>query len=224
MNILGLFWPMRESEGVINPNDLFASYGNSVAEIRNGEATKEDVKLLAVSWKMFDGEAARRTTIDSRASAIMPALGLVVTVVTGVGFTTLKDNTISLDARIVVLAAFVIGLVYLVRTMLLVFLVHGKVYRGTIDPSEVAPPQQISEGEVSPYDRAIAVKLLGYTIGNYKANNVQSDNLFVAQQTFRNAIIILALGGLIAVILIFAHGFAAAPAENPMKPIPIVDI
>jgi hypothetical protein len=224
MSILGFLWPMRAEEGVINPEELFHNYEASLTEIEKGKPTTDDVKLLAQSWKMFDNETGRRTTIDSRASAIMPALGLVVTVVTGVGFTILKDNTISLDARIVILAAFVIALVYLVRTMLLVFLVHGKVYRGTLDPSEIVPPQQVPAGEASPYDRAIAIKLLGYTIGNYKANNTQSDNLFVAQQVFRNAIITLALGGVITVILIFAHGSVEAPTENTPKPVPVIDI
>jgi hypothetical protein len=53
----------------------------------------------------------------------------------------------------------------------------------------------------SAYAREYAVKLLRYTIGNYKANNQQMDALSVAQRCFRNALIVLVAGGCITAAL-----------------------
>jgi hypothetical protein len=220
MSIRDFLWPERSKESDLNPETLFRTYEDAVAQISAKKPTADDAKLLAQSWKLFDNEAGRRATIDSRAAAIMPALSLVVTLITGVGFTVLKDNTISLGARSVVFAAFLIALIYLIRTMLLVFLVHGKVYRSTLDPSQIIPPGGLAKEAVSPYDRMIACKLLSYTIRNYRTNNVQSDNLFVAQKAFRNAILTLALGGVVAVILIFGHSLFGSLLEAPTKLLP----
>src|SRR5262245_33187528 len=88
----------------------------------------------------------------------MPAISLAATLVSGVGFTVLKDATLPIDARLIILVSYFITLVYLVRTMLLLFVIHGDVCRYTPDPSDLPTPAY--PGATSPYDRGLACKIL----------------------------------------------------------------
>jgi hypothetical protein len=209
-----MFWPLRDEPAKINPADVFRIYDDAILGMEQGSPSADDSKLLAQSWKIFDNEAARRTTIDTRAAAMMPAITLAATLVTGVGFSVLKDESIPALARCVILASFLLALVYLVRTMVLLFKIHGKVFRSTLDPSDLPPP--LSRARTSSYDRKIACKILRYTVANYRVNNLQTDTLFVAQHAFRNAIIVIVLGGAIAGIVIFLN-LMTAPA-SPLLP------
>jgi hypothetical protein len=110
----------------------------------------------------------------------------------------------------------VLALVYLVRTAVLLFSIHGKVFRSTLDPSDLTPPSFHSRTATSPYERKLACKILRYTVANYRVNNIQSDTLFVAQHAFRNAIIVVVVGGALAGILIFLA--TLVPSANPLLP------
>jgi hypothetical protein len=180
---------------------------------------------LAQSMKLFDNESARRNSIDSRAGAIMSAIGLAATLVTGVGFTVLKDVSIPPLARVIFLLGFVPSLVYLLRTMLLLFQIQGDVTRNTPDPSDLPtapadlrPIAEVPAGAadnataLSVYDRRLACKIMTYTVENYKVNNVESDALFVAQRAFRNAIISIVLSGTVAGIVTFLNTLTPAVA------------
>ena len=218
MKILSFIWRRRGEDAEFNPELIFRAYEESISDIESSGPTSEDAKLLAQAWKLFDNEGARRSTIDTRASMLMPAISLAVTLVTGIGFTVLKDNTVSVDARVIILTTVVLALFYLLRTILMLFMIHGKVYRNTLDPSDIALPLVSSRSRASSFDRKIACKLLRYTVANYRANNVQSDNLFVAQHSFRNAILIVALGGTIATCMLFLKSLngSGADAATPM--------
>jgi hypothetical protein len=204
VSVLDFLWPRRSDVSDLNPAYYFASYENAVYDMERAAPSADDPKLLAQSWKIFDNEAGRRNSIDTRAGALMPAISLAATLVTGVGFTVLKDATLPIAAQWVILATYLLALVYLVRTMQLLFVIHGRIFRHTPDPSDL-PTLAAGAAAVSPYDRVLACKIMRYTIENYQINNVQSDALFVAQRTFRNAIIAVAIGGTIAGIMIFLH-------------------
>ncbi|HLG83063.1 MAG TPA: hypothetical protein VKY22_18775 [Bradyrhizobium sp.] len=205
MSIITFLWPMRSDTADLNSPAIFTGYRQAVTDIERGTPSADDEKLLAQSWKIFDNESARRTSIDTRAGALMPAISIAATLVTGVAFTVLKDTALSPMARWGVLATIAGALVYLIRTMLLLFVVHGRVFRNTPDPSDLPTPAGVAAGATSPYDRSLACKVMRYTISNYEINNVQSDALFVAQQTFRNAILIVAIGGTIVGWMIFEN-------------------
>jgi hypothetical protein len=213
MSLLDFLWPQRNDPAAINPAQSFAVYENAVHDMERAAPSADDPKLLAQAWKIFDNDAGRRTSIDTRAGALMPAISLAATLVTGVGFSVLKEAALPAEARWVILATYVLALIYLVRTMLFLFVIHGRVFRYTPDPADLPTPAPLPgavAGAASPYDRTLACKIMRYTIENYQINNVQSDALFVAQKTFRNAIIAVSAGGIVAGILIFLHTLAPA--------------
>lgn len=220
MNPFYVLWPWRQKPGTLNPADVFAVYQKALTAMENSPASADDAKLLAQSWKLFDNEAARRNSIDTRAAATMPAITLAATLVTGVGFTILKDVSLPPSSRWIILVSFLISLIYLVRTMLLLFLIHGAISRYTPDPSDLVtypndlrPAAGAGAAAVSLYDRRLACKIMNYTVNNYKINNIWSDALFVAQRAFRNAIIAVVLGGIAAAGVIFLN--TLAPAVPP---------
>lgn len=211
-------WPRQAVEQNINPQAPFAKYEAAIEDIRNAAPTSDDPKLLAQSWKIFDNEAARRNSIDTRASAMMPAISLAATLVTGVGFTIFKDATLAASATLIIMATYLVALVYLVRTMILVFRIHGQVFRNTPDPSDLPVPESVAANPPPPsgYDRILACKIMTYTVLNYKVNNVQSDLLFVAQRTFRNAIFTITMGGALAGIVLVV---LQKPVPENLKPL-----
>ncbi len=213
MTIPRFLWQWCDDPVAVNPPAIFKTYDDAIEKMETDPASNDDTKLLAQSWKIFDNEGARRTTIDSRAAAMMPSLSLAATLVTGVGFSVLKDDTIPVPGRWIILAAFLLALVYLVRTMVLLFKILGKVYRSTLDPSDLPP---LPDAIPSLYDRHIACQVLRCVVANYKANNIQSDMLFAAQHAFRNAVIVIVLGGAIGGLVIFAAALTAPP--NPPPP------
>jgi hypothetical protein len=226
MSLWYLLWPRQNNPATLNPDEVFARYVGAIDRMANTPPSADDQKLLAQSMKLFDNESARRNSIDSRAGAIMSAIGLAATLVTGVGFTVLKDVSIPPLARVIFLLGFVPSLVYLLRTMLLLFQIQGDVTRNTPDPSDLPtapadlrPIAEVPAGAadnataLSVYDRRLACKIMTYTVENYKVNNVESDALFVAQRAFRNAIISIVLSGTVAGIVTFLN--ALTPAVAP---------
>jgi hypothetical protein len=227
MNLCYLLWPRRKNSATLNPADVFGRYVTAIDGMANTPPSADDEKLLAQSWKLFDNESARRNSIDTRAAAIMSAIGLAATLVTGVGFTVLKDVSIPPLARLIFLLGYVPSLAYLVRTMLLLFQIQGEVTRSTPDPSDLptapADLRPIAEALVraanvntaasSAYDRRLACKIMTYTVQNYKVNNEVLEALFVAQRAFRNAILVIVLFGTLAGIVTFLN--ALTPAVAP---------
>lgn len=211
MKILDMIWPRCSNPGGLNPADIFACYKKAVDDIEQAGPSADDSVLLTQSWKIFDDESSRRSSIDTRAGAIMPAISLAAALVTGIGFNVLRDATLPMHAQWIILATYVLALTYLVRTMLLLFGIHGKVFRHSPDPSDLPTPTVNTPGELpatSPYNRMLACKIMRYTIANYQVNNIQSDALFVAQKTLRNAIITIATGGAAAGTRIFLQAMA----------------
>ena len=176
---IDIIWLRRSKPSDINPPYLFAGYENAIFDMERAPATNDDPKLLAQAWKVFDNDGTRRNSIDGRAGALMPAISLIATLVTGVGFSVLKDTTLPPDARYVILATLLLSLIYLLRTMILIFVIHGRIFRFTPDPSDLPVPPTPAAGS-SLYDRQIACKIMRYTVENFQINNIQSDALFVA--------------------------------------------
>ena len=77
--------------------------------------------------------------------------------------------------------------------------------RATPDPNDLPTPPAASP---SPYHRQLAVKILRYTVYNFRINNRMVNRLWVAQKCFRNALIVLVAGGIVTTTLFIA----AAPA------------
>jgi hypothetical protein len=184
------------------------AYERAIKTIQDGAPTENDPKLLELSLKLFDNAASRGASIDSRAGAMMSAISLAAALITGVGFTTLKDtNSLNYGAFLVIFITLIVALSYLTGTAVLLFKIQGPVRRATLDPSDVVPPapaktsaysRAVAAAKTSAYSRAVAVRVLIYTTHNYKANLKVVSQLWNAQKCFRNGLFALVFGGMVA--------------------------
>lgn len=216
---LNEIWPRATAEVELNPTDIFSQYDDTISQLTASTRPTDDEALLNFTTKLFDNDAARRTSIDTRAGALMPAITIAVTLVSGVGFSALKDvPKFSSAAAWCIFITYIIALAYLSRTVIRTFQILGLVERNTPGPLDVVPSSEpnldttrLDVGyrvlEASAYKREYAIKLLSYTVRNYRANNRQMDSLAIAQRCFRNALIVIVIGGCIAAsIYMFASG------------------
>ena len=218
-DILGEIVPLPTPEAQLNPQPLFDHYAQAVHAIDTAPAGEDDDKLLDLSLKLFDNDAARRTSIDTRAGSMMSAITLAATLVTGVGFTTF-NSVGGLSSKVFwsLLATFVLALIYLTVTIILLFQIQGRRFRATPDPSDLPTPPALPNVPVpanpppvnapappaappSRYPRQIAVRMLNYTIYNYRVNNQVINRLWIAQKCFRNALVVLVIGGIATTLL-----------------------
>ena len=84
--------PLPTSQQQLNPPWAFDDYRNAINTIQQTAASADDPKLLDLSLKLFDNDAGRRTSNQSRPGSMTSAITLAATLVTGVGFTTLRDT------------------------------------------------------------------------------------------------------------------------------------
>lgn len=191
--------PLPIPEDRLNPPPIFQVYEDAVTVISGSPASPDDPKLLDLSLKLFDADASRRASIDSRAGSMMSSITLAATLVTGVGFTSFKDaSALSPVAFWALFLTFVLTLLFLTATTLMLFQIQGRLYRSTPDPADLATP---APAEPSAYPRQVATRILRYTIANYKVNNRVVTRLWIAQKCFRNALVVLVAGGILTALL-----------------------
>ena len=65
--VLSEIIPVPLSEDHLNPPAIFAAYDMAITTIQEGAASLDDPKLLDLSLRLFDGDAGRHTSIDTRA-------------------------------------------------------------------------------------------------------------------------------------------------------------
>jgi len=211
--------PLPAAEQRLNPAAIFDGYAQAIDAVANTAELTNAAKLLDLSTKLFETDGARRLSIDSRAASMMPAIALAATLVTGVGFSTLKDTSgLSIAAFCAMSFTLLITLVYLVLTVVLLFWIQGSIVRSTPDPIDVSHALTAAQNA---YDRDVAVRLLRYTVSNYKVNNRATNSLQIAQKCLRNALLILVVGGIATVIIMFVR--PVAPRGTALAQVLAVD-
>jgi hypothetical protein len=188
--------PLTPSESELNPASIFAQYTVAIDALKAGVPGNDDKTLLSSSERLYDGEVARHSSIDGRASGLMSAIGIAATLVTGLGLTTLSDvANLSPPGYVVVLVVYIAVLVYLAATAVIAFRVQGYMPRSMPDPTDLTPDAGINQ------TRSIACRLMDYTVRNYRENNRAAYLLYSGQKCFRNAVLVLVLGGLLSALI-----------------------
>lgn len=199
-------WPKPEQESLINPDNVFKPYFDALDMLFPDNPHPDDEKLYKVCRQLFDSESDRRTSIDNRAGVLMPATGIIVALVAGIGLAILKEyQSLSYQTIISIMATYIMSLLYMFATIYRILKIHGSVSRYTLGPDDVVPSAVSSNGnrQISVLERHVARKLLWYTIKNYKINNRQMASLVAAQNSLRNSIIVLVVGSIAAVFFVF---------------------
>lgn len=182
--------PVPRRDRTINPPELFAGYETRLAELRD-DARIADDELLEQARKMWADQEARLSSIDSRAGRLMAAAGIAASLTTtAVGQ---KGFFGSAAGNPLLVVAYVLALAYFAYCILIALRVHGRRRRYKIGPDDLVPVRAPS------YARHLALELPASLIKNYQSDNRQVEALHMAQWAFRNAVILLVLGGVTAV-------------------------
>jgi hypothetical protein len=177
----------------------FDAFEAAVTAIETAAATADDPKLLDLSLRLFDNEVAGRAGTYARAATMMSTITLAATLVTGGGFSALRDTGgLSRSTVWAMFLTIVVVLLYLTATILLLFRVQNGVSWGTPDPSDLPNPPAAG---LSADQSRIAAKLLRCTVFNYRVNNRATNDLRVAQKYFRNGLLVLVAGGVLTTAL-----------------------
>lgn len=181
--------PVPRRDRTINPPHLFERYETRIAELRD-DPRIPDGELLEQARKMWADQEARLSSIDSRAGQLMAAAGIAASLTTtAVG----QKGLFGSGGSSLLVVAYLLALAYFAYCILVALRVHGRRRRYKIGPDDLVPSRAPS------YARHLALELLASLIKNYQSDNRQVEALHMAQWAFRNAVILLVLGGIAAV-------------------------
>ncbi|UOZ07586.1 hypothetical protein [Amycolatopsis sp. WQ 127309] len=184
---------MLRSDARINPPDVFRRYETRIAELRE-DTRVPDGELLDQVRKMWADQEARLSSIDSRAGQLMAAAGIAASLTTtAVGQ---KGILAFGTGKPLLVVTYLLALGYFAYCIIVALRVHGRRRRYKIGPDELLPPPVTEASPAVSYTRHLALELLDSLVKNYRSDNRQVEALHMAQWAFRNAVILLVLGGI----------------------------
>lgn len=185
---------------------------------RNGWAQGPDDKVelvLSELRTLFDEEADRRSRVEAKASGMLAAIGMSVSLGSGFLFAAVRAEfwaTSSKNAALVAFSLAFLSLVYLVRAAL-----HALAALERTGYSCVGPEDLVTEySENATRLRQRIATLYGLAaLANRESTNRKVDRVHLAQCYVRNAVVTV----LMAVVASFAVMWLA-PVRDSAKPIP----
>jgi hypothetical protein len=123
-------------------------------------------------------------------------IGLVGSLVVAAAQLTLENkHTASGRGADIVLACFVVSLLYLALSLVQALQVQGDEQGGVVDPTDLQPRNGEPEHEGS-YAVRVASEHLRYTVYDYEVNNRIKFRLLCSQRCLRNGIIAIIIAGI----------------------------
>lgn len=153
--------------------------------------------VLAASQRIYDAEATRRESINSRCGAVLSTGGILGALFVAAGQLGLSQKKGSFgSAAWVELVIFFIALIFLGFSISMALAVQGSQQGNVIDPGDL----RTWDGQlgISSYSLQLARKYLEYTVDNYATNNKLKFRLHSAQRHLRNAIIAIIVAGMLS--------------------------
>jgi len=147
---------------------------------------------------MYDGENARRESINARCTTLLGVGGIIGALVVAAGQFGLNQRQGSLGvATWIVLVAFICSLLYIGAAIVMALNIQAAMQGNVVDPNDI-PPASPVEGTPNGYNVKLAKSHLEYTIKNYKHNNDLKSKLVSAQRFLRNGIIAIIVAGIVS--------------------------
>jgi hypothetical protein len=154
--------------------------------------------LLTTSQRIYDAEATRRESINTRAGALIGTAGILGSLVVAAGQLGLDQKSGAFGiAAWSVLVLFVISLAYLAASLLLALRVQGARQGAVVDPTDLpaTAAERTSDGL---YNIRIAEVQLESFVYNYRLNNELKYLLLSSQRCLRNGLLAIILAGVIS--------------------------
>lgn len=188
-NIREFFWPLLEKE---EPD----------TEIRKTsiELVLKDENLdiaYALKTKILDAEEDRRKGIESKAALFISTISVASSIVVAANTLITNSNTSSLPVRASVIVSFILS-IYAVRT---VWFAVKALERGNYSVLGIGDINY--SGSKAEYQRHLIQVLLNKKIANQRTINTKVDNLTMAQEYYKRAIIVICIYSFLVLVFCF---------------------
>jgi hypothetical protein len=174
----------------------YQRYADAIEAIQQSGAGNHKETLLAESQRVHDAEGSRRESLNTRAGVLVGVIGVIGSlVVAAVSLTLTNKNNVSGSAVDLVLAFFILSLVYLTLSLVQALQVQGDWQGAVIDPTDLQPKNHETHDGDS-YAVRVAAAHLRYTVYDYKLNNRIKFRLLCSQRCLRNGVVAIIIAGI----------------------------
>jgi hypothetical protein len=177
----------------------YGKYNDAIREIASPKIGQGSYSptVLGASQRMYDEEASRRESINTRCSAVLSTGGILGALFVAAGQLGLAQHKGSFGiATWPLLAVFIIALVYLGSSIIMALAVQGSEKGNVMDPADIRAGGYSQD--LDGYNIRLAKKNLTYTVLNYAVNNLLKFQLNSAQRNLRNGIIAIIVAGILS--------------------------
>ncbi|WP_342979224.1 hypothetical protein [Bacteroides stercoris] len=189
-NVREFFWPLLEEESSSGINELVT---NDVIVNQNNLQ-----KTLDYIFNCYNAESDRRKTIESKASSFIGTISVVTSVVLGVTSMLVKEESnsdMNVLLAILILLLFVLT-IYMSRTIWFSVRVLERSNYHSISATDF-----MQSGQDDDYYKKIIVEVSNKIARNAQTINDKVDNMTMAQEYFKRAIVVVALYSFVILLL-----------------------
>jgi len=171
------FWPLLE-KGEIQQVDTL-----SIEDIKVNDSNIQ--KVLDYAIKIYDSELARNSAIETKASLFISSLAIITSVVLAITTTLIGQNKFSSVLFLLIWLLFFLT-IYVLRTVWFAVKVHERKPFNTFYCNDI-----LNNGDENEYSKQLISLIINKTRKNSLIINSKIDNMVMAQEYFKRAIITL---------------------------------
>lgn len=197
------FWPLLEGEA----KQYEQLSTEQILSKMKEESEKEKIdELIEMSKDIFEREENRRSTIESKATTLLGATGLTITLIVNFGKPLFLEptNTAQLDKFTIYILSifFIVSIVYFSNSIRFAFKALGRRGYYALYPKDVIEMKDQSSAD---YRKKIAAIILEKTIKNYSIVNEKVDWMVMSQEYFKRGIFSIIIVALMLSVRVFLN-------------------
>lgn len=174
-NIREFFWPLLEKCEPQNPKLLTKE-----------DITNEDLKeTLEYSIKFYETESERKASIEQKTTIFIGTISVVTSIIIGATVILANSKELNIATFILFLVLFIL-IIYMARTLWFSIKVLQRKSFFTISINDFILAETKDD-----YYKTLIVEISNKTKKNYKVINEKVDNMTMAQEYFKRAIIVI---------------------------------
>lgn len=195
-----IFWPLLEK-----------GEQQTITALTKDDIVVEKVniqKTLEYALKIYESELARNSVIETKASLFISSLAIITSVVLAITTTLIGQNGFNTVLFLLVSTLFILT-IYVLRTVWFAVKVHERKPFHTFYHNDI-----LIQGDEIEYSKTLISAIITKTKKNSLIINSKIDNMVMAQEYFKNAIVTLSIYAVLLIVFFIdkckigiKHGF-----------------
>jgi hypothetical protein len=173
------FWPLLEKSQI----QEFKTFNVNDSNVNDNNFQK----VLDYSMKIYESELGRNSSIETKASLFIGTLAIITSVLLAITTTLIGQNKFSIALFFIVFILFFV-IIYVLRTVWFAVKVHERQPFHTFYHSDI-----LREGDEKEYAKLLITSLINKTKKNSLVINSKVNNMVMAQEYFKRAIVTLSI-------------------------------